>query len=1032
MHESFDKVISKKNVCMLLYKIYAILLLALLVFPPVFSSDVKGYSDHPNLFVSAENSVFQNHFAGAMVIEVIVRGDNVQTDQAQGEPNVNVNGRHLRMAQASDGYWYAFFANTDAAKQADQLSLAGTPGQNLDFGVFCSSSTPSSVLGADFSQTDGVAIPDSNGLSGTTQGLASFGVCSGTPLPPAVNQNNVVKNPTSLNTNSNIPPGQIGINPNVWPVIQLFSFSNDVNVEYNGAAGTQSVDLTYFDIPNISLTLDRSFYSPGSEVFATINDIQLDEDPTAADSWTFNVNSPEATFYEAFPESGRGSTSGLVNLLPNLSSLGFKDNGKVEMNLGSVVILKTNNLETSSSIVSSGVTYGNLVTFVETGPNTGVFESDYASISTIGLSQNAPRSQSGTIEYNLQSTSIVSGLANTGLVLGTGQAQFGPGQKQTITLNDMTQVLNSGTIETLNVFKSLAKIPTLKIGSPVTLLGASDVNFYPTPNSLSNPISVPSSVTDSNSARLMVDTRQTATTNFYETTLNLGITAGTLKGLLIDTTQPNSGGTNWVNYDLRSFQQQLGINSFSSTSMTLHFGSASSSSTVQILAPGSVFSGNGLVKISNSAVSSIESQPSSSPVYLEINFGGSNGVISHETDTQPIVFDIFSFGMQNSQTMNNAVYRAELQETGPGSGVFTGTISYVVANQLNQFDPNLIKSLQTFGNNIVFLVNSQMVNEKGINFSVTGSTLGGTPTPVTSKSSLPTHTGVVTLDSGSYRLGSVVTITVNDPDLASSPDTIQSFTSVTDPNSPAVDTVGDASGNILLEVWIKGFRYHQCTINGVFHGGLAATGFTLTETSPGSAIFQGALKMPSWICSEDGTSLISPIGGTVQAWYHDYADAYGRSVIIGSTVASQTSQPIPSQSTPAPPPTSATSASSSSQVYASKITHVTHIGNENGMPLSQNPKAGQTMTFNDVISNGDYQNDQKISYIVQIKDSQGKVVYLKWIDDTISPSNQAREQISWVPPSPGSYSAEIYVWNGMDSLVPLTVKTGYQFQVLPQ
>ncbi len=996
------------------------------------SSDVKGYSDHPNLFVSAENSLFQNRFAGAMVVEVIVKGNNIQLDQAQGEPNVNVNGRHLRMAQASDGYWYAFFANTNAAQQADQIALAGQAGQNMDFGVFCSSSTQPSVLGADFSQTDGIAIPDSNGLSGWTQGLASFGVCSGTPQLPPVNQDNVVKIPPSLNTNSNLPPGQIGINPNIWPVIQLFSFSNDVTVEYNGATGTQSVELTYFDIPNISLKLDRSSYSAGSEVFATINDIQLNEDPTSVDTWTFNVASPEATFYNAFPEFGGGSAVGLVNLLPYLSSLGFKDNGKVEMNVGNVANLKTNNLQTTSSITTHSVTYNKLVTFRETGPNTGIFTSDYNSISTIGVSPNAPRGQSATITYNLQSTSIVSGTTTAGLTLGSGQQQFGAGQKETITLTDRNQVLNSGIIETLNVFRSSAKVPTLKIGNPVTLIGASDVNFYPNPNSFSNPVSVPSSVTDPNSARLMLDTRAPATTSFYAITIKLGIAAETLDSLLIDTTQPNSGGTNWVNYDFRSLQQQLGINSFSGTSMTLHFGSASSSSSVQIVPSGGISSGNGLVQISNSTVASIESQPTSSQVYLEINFGSPLGTISHETDTQPIVFDVFSFGMKNGQTVNNAVYRAELQETGPGSGVFQGTIEYVVTNQLNQFDPNFIKTLQTFGSNIIFFVNGQLVDQNGINFSILSSS-GGQQTTVTSKNSLPTHTGVVTLDSENYRIGSPVTITLYDPDLAS--DNIQSFTTVSDPNSPITDTVGDVNGNILLEVWIKGFRFHQCTINGVFHGGLASTGFTLTQTAPGSGIFKGIFKMPQWICNEAGTDLISPVGGTVQAWYHDYMDASGRSVVIGSTVASsQTSQSA--QSKPSNNSTTTQtpqfSAPSTKQTFGAKVTHVTQIGNGNGMPLLQSPKVGQPITFNDIISNGDYQKDQKIFYIVQIKDSQGKVVYLKWISDTISPSDQVKVQLQWTPPSQGSYSAEVYVWDGMDSLVPLTVKNGYQLQVLSQ
>jgi len=961
----------------------------LLILPQISSYNAKAYLDHPNLFVSAENSIFQNHFSGAMVIEVIVREDNSQLDQVLGEPGVTVNGKQLHMAQGSDGYWYAFFANTDKAKQASAISLSGTRGQNLDFGEFCSGSTPSSVLGVDFSQTDGVAIPTNQGISGTTEGLTSFTTCSGNPhpLPPSPNLNNVIRNPPSLNTNPKVPVGQIGINPNVWPVIQLFTFSNTVHIEYNRATGVQSVDLDYFDIPNISINLDRQFYPAGSEVFARINDIQLDEDPTSVDSWTFNVNSPEATFYQAFPESG-GAVTGVVNLATSLTSLGFKDNGKVEMSLGRVVTLKTNSIETTSSITAGGVTYSNLVTFVETGPNTGVFESDYNSLSTIRVLNNALRGQSATIEYNLQSTSIVSGSATATLALGSGQGQFGPGQRETVTLIDPGQVRNSGII---------------------------DVNFYTTLG-LTSPKSVQSSVNDSNSARLLIDTRPVSTTNFYEITLNLGITAQTLKNLFVDVSKPNSGGTNWINYDLRSFQQQLGINSFTGISMTLHFGSATTTTSVQILSPGTIASGNGLVQIKDSVVASIESQSSSSPVYLEINFGSSGGKISNEVDTQPIVFDLFSFGTQNGQTVNNAIYRAELQETSPGSGTYTGTMEYAMVNQLNQFDPALIQSLRTFGSNIKFLSTGQMVDEKGINLSVTG-VRAGQSTIVTSKNTLPTTTGIVILDSADYRIGSTVTITVTDPDLAGDSSTIQSFTAVNDPNSPAVDRVGDSSGNILLEVWIKGYKFQRCTINGVTYGGLAATGFTLTETSPGSGTFKGSFKMPSKICSQDGTELISPIGGSVEAWYHDFMDEYGRSVVIHSTVA----VPVQSYS----PPVLA-------HQYIPKIAQSTQTTDNNGRPVLENPKVGHTINFNGQISNNDIQNIQEISYILQVKDSQGQVVYLKWIDDTVNPLTNVNEKIQWIPTQPGNYSVEIYVWDGMNSLVPLTEKEEYKFQVLSQ
>ncbi len=943
-----------------------------------------------------------------MVVEVIVREDNTQLDQALGQPNVSVNGRHLQMVQGSDGNWYAFFANTDKAKQADQVALSGSLGQSVDFGVFCSGTTPSTVLGVDVSQTDGVAIPDSAGLSGTTQGTAGFSSCSGTPATPS-NQNNVIRNVPSLNTNPQVPTGQIGINQNAWPLIQLFTFSNSVRVEYDRSIGTQSVDLDYSDIPNISLKLDRTRYPSGSEVFATINDAELSIDPTSQNSWTFNVGSTPATFYQAFAVSGSSASGpGLVNLVPYLSSLGFKDNGKLSMDISDVVNLKTNSVQTSSSL---GGVYGKLVTFVETGPHTGIFESSYGGVSTIGILSNAPRSHSGSITYNLQSASIVSGTSTASLTLGSGQSQFGPGQRETVTLVDNDQNINSNQIDQLDVFRTSAKIPTLKIGNPITLSSSSDVKFYGSSGS----ITVPSTtVFDANSLRLIIDTRTQSMPNFQKITLNLGISSQFLKDLLIDTSKPNSKGTNWVNYDLRSFQQQLGITSFSGTTMTLYFGSVGAL-PVAIVTPRTIISGNGLIQISDSAVASIESMPAGLPVFLEINFNTS-GTISNPSNTQPIVFDLFSFGNNNNNQVNNAIYRAELQETSANSGVFSGTIEYAIINQLNQFDPSLIKGLRTFGSNIKFLVNTELADSNAIHFSILG-TQGGTSTTITSQHNIHTHTGIVTLDSPNYRIGSDVTITVNDPDLVTDANTIVTYTSVNDPNSPADDTVGDNSGNILLEVWIKGFRFHHCTVNGATTGGLASTGFTLTETGLSTGIFKGIFKMPSRICNQDGNSLISPVGGNVQAWYHDFRDQYGRSVVTGSTVA-----------VPAKPGTTANQ-------YIPKITmpvisKYTQISDQSGRPLLQSTHVGQTINFKSVISSQYYQNSQKISYIVQIKDSDNKVVFLKWSDDYIVNTSSTSEEIHWVPTLPGTYSAEVYVWNGMDSLVPLVDQNQYKIKIL--
>ena len=109
-------------------------------------------SSNPNLSVSAENSEFGNVFAGSMVVEVVIRDSNISdTGEGKGEPDVTLNGKTLRMVQATDGNWYAYFANVDKAKIAD--ATVGLAAKGLDFGVFCSRDTLSSILGISFSET---------------------------------------------------------------------------------------------------------------------------------------------------------------------------------------------------------------------------------------------------------------------------------------------------------------------------------------------------------------------------------------------------------------------------------------------------------------------------------------------------------------------------------------------------------------------------------------------------------------------------------------------------------------------------------------------------------------------------------------------------------------------------------------------------------------------------------------------------------------------------------------------------------------
>ncbi len=870
----------------------------LLIMPLILNLDAEA-SHNPNLFVSAENPTFVNRFAGSMVIEVVVNDPQIDdTGEGKGEPDVTINGKQLRMVQAVDGNWYAYFANLQKAQIADQIAFdTGVSGQGLDFGVFCSSSTPSTVLGASFSDSDGVAVPRTGSLSGFTNGTSPLSSCSGIVDFSTNNINNVVRHSKSINTNSPAT-GQIGLESAAWPIIQLFSF-DDVEIQYNRAGGVQKVELEFDEIENASLTLDRVSYPKNSQVFIVINDIQLNQDPTSNDSWTFNFNSTNAVFYQAFNENGNNAANGtpaLVNLVPFLSSLDFKDNGLLAGNLGSVAELRTNDNQPSSLVSDGTTTFSQIITLVESEPNSAIFESfDHSDQSTIGTKNDAPRGQTATVSYNSKSYSILSGTFTGSISMDSDISQLQPGKKQTVTINDPDQNLNSGTREHLDVFRSSAIIPSLQIGQPITLEKSSNVQFYPLSTSaLTSPpgIFIPSSVPDTNSDRLILDSRPpVSNTSFEKISINLGISASQLETLFIDVDASTSDGTNWINYDLRSFQQQLGVNDFSDTSMSLHF-DLSDPFPITIIDSGDISSAQGLVQIDDNDIDSLSTK--SGTAFLVINFGSLNGgTISDETDTQPIVVDFFSFGFANNQEVNNAIYRLELEETTDNSGIFSGTIEYKVTSQINFLDPGFVQTLQTINDDVTFLVNDRLIDEEGIAIKYSDIATVGTNIDVSTKTDAPTHSGSVGLDSKSYRFGQPVTVILNDPDLNLDKDTIESYLSINDPNSPNVDTVGDQNGNILLEVLIKDVRYKRCTIDGVEHDGLGSIGFTLTETGPDTGIFEGIFRMPTRICNESGTELISTAGGSVELKYRDFRDVFGERNIFSTGSGQPSTQSIP-------------------------------------------------------------------------------------------------------------------------------------------
>jgi len=489
-----------------------------------------AHAANANLFVSAENSQFNNYMSGPQVIEVVVIDSNiVDTDQGKGEPDVKVNGKKLRMAQAVDGNWYGYFADRDQAEIADNTVPRTVHGQGLDFGTFCAAT--STVFGSTFfSDTSGFAVPvvhngTSIGQNGTTTGGPITGTCSsltGGTGNAATNGTsgqamNVVREAKDLNLNTAVNVGQIfptgtsRTSTNIagmWPIVQLYTLNptGNVVVSYNKGGGVQSTTLTFDSVDQFAkVDLDKAKYTQKSQVHATITDLWLNIDPTDEDSWTFGTNATApgsttnaqnvlSTNYQVFNENGgtagAGVTNGIINIHDTLPSLMVENNGILIINAdkqssGTKVLTLQDNDDsvlnsctqdaafcTATNSAGSGLGRNTQpVTITEQGPNSGIFGTyDESDKSAIIITNDAKRGTSASIDYNEVPKTVLVGFDFATLSISPSDAEWNSGEEIPVTLVDGDANKNSRADEDLDVNNPLATlIPALSTGDPFTL-----------------------------------------------------------------------------------------------------------------------------------------------------------------------------------------------------------------------------------------------------------------------------------------------------------------------------------------------------------------------------------------------------------------------------------------------------------------------------------------------------------------------------------------------------------------------------------
>jgi len=85
-----------------------------------------------------------------------------------------------------------------------------------------------------------------------------------------------------------------------------------------------------------------------------------------------------------------------------------------------------------------------------------------------------------------------------------------------------------------------------------------------------------------------------------------------------------------------------------------------------------------------------------------------------------------------------------------------------------------------------------------------------------------------------------------------------------------------------------------------------------------------------------------------------------------------------------------------------------------GVPLGNNVNVDQQIQISSDITNNQ-EKSQSFMYLVQIKNKEGFVVSVGWISGQLTPYQKLNPSLSWTPTQLGEFTAEIFVWEGLQN-----------------
>ena len=820
-----------------------------------------AYADNA-LYVSAESEMFENYFVGAQVIEVIVNDNQYRTDENRGEsfmPIVTVDDNPLPMVQAQSGNWYGYFVEYDKA-------MAASANGAIYYGVM------------DEIQYDDNTVLNVYLLEKPFDESSS---------------NYALKEPAV----TNLPEYDKSGTP-----IFAYSFieAGDIDVELENGADTETVTLGYDTVEDYAgLMLDRGAYPQGAHVHITITDTWLNIDPTSEDVWTMTTGDDPSLYYGA---DNVGDTA------LDTSDLMCDDNcvllvNKDRQNQGDVVELSTN---LDREMITDADMEEFSIRFEESSPNSGVFTNgDDDDGANVMITETARRGTTASIDYNDSPIDIVVGNSFATIDIQLDDDTWNSGEEIPVIIEDNDANRNGASDEDMLVADSSSIIPTLVTGSPITL---DDNSMYSTGDD-----NYMSTETTTFSKRGSVSVNGNTLVLHYDgQPLNLLDHGSDFKGFV------------YFNYHFESLTEDpVSVTLTNADSVDAVVAESCMTNDIDmtldcLVAAGAITSSerddildfDEIPDFGSDACSATLVDDGDASDYLNVD--AALGMLDNCNDNDdivlvvngmlgdgPVVADFMAFGytddgVQGSERVADQIIRIEAEETDDNTGVFEGALEYIMVNQLNVLDQDTYDSVDPISDAPIFIVFEDMTDEDAPKVTYLDLGADGVATQVSDRQEAPSHSGVVSFDSGNYKIADTVTVTLNDPDLNTDSELIDIYTVVRDSSSSVFGKVGDADINTketfgdlgrLLDITFDDADWpgtSDCGFNGDGDG-LHATGFSLVETGVATGVFVGDFQIPAEWCDDGDRETTT--GYDIEVNYVDFRDASGEIIEVGDSSA---------------------------------------------------------------------------------------------------------------------------------------------------